>query len=242
MNVPLGLVHQTDANFAATRPAYPLAVERRKLLRRESYIVQDVSGFNVHEARSCALRGRNGARKEHSRSGPSPAWTTTEVAPWRDMARSQFPAQDGSPRGGAKSGLGLVPEDRRIIQGLPSRKTFPARPDSSSPSAWSDRAAPTSCSRASASAGSRRGDTLFGRRAADVLDRPGPWRVDVEGPAPSMSPTRASRPVIVDEIGAHAELNQVLQGMTDDFISWSERRPGMHWPTARHSRHRPRRL
>ncbi|MGI9513243.1 MAG: ABC transporter ATP-binding protein [Anderseniella sp.] len=81
----------------------------------ESYIVQNVS-LNVHEGEILALLGRNGAGKTSTLRAiarlDNPALTHGEV--WLDhqplhLMRSYEAAQ---------CGVGLVPEDRRIIQGL----------------------------------------------------------------------------------------------------------------------------
>ncbi len=81
----------------------------------ESYIVQGVS-FDVREGEIVALLGRNGAGKTSTlrsiaRVG-SPAVTHGEI--WLDHK----PVHDMSAYQAAQNGIGLVPEDRRIIQGL----------------------------------------------------------------------------------------------------------------------------
>ncbi|MEO0991598.1 MAG: ABC transporter ATP-binding protein, partial [Pseudomonadota bacterium] len=81
----------------------------------ESYIVQGVS-FNIHEGEILALLGRNGAGKTSTlraiaRTG-SPAVTHGEI--WLDHQ----PLHKMSSHEAAQCGLGLVPEDRRIIPGL----------------------------------------------------------------------------------------------------------------------------
>lgn len=81
----------------------------------ESYIVQDVS-FNIHEGEILALLGRNGAGKTSTlrtiaRAG-SPELQHGEV--WLDhQPIHQMNAHEAS-----QAGVQLVPEDRRIIQGL----------------------------------------------------------------------------------------------------------------------------
>lgn len=103
-----------SANHAATAPAY-LSVWDIHAYYGESYIVQGIS-FKVHEGEILALLGRNGAGK-----------TTT----LRALARLDDPQVshgeiwlDHQPLHSMKSfeasqaGLGLVPEDRRIIPGL----------------------------------------------------------------------------------------------------------------------------
>ena len=81
----------------------------------ESYIVQGVT-FEINEGEILALLGRNGAGKTSTlraiaRTG-DPQVTQGEI--WLDgdplHAMASFEA--------SRSGLGLVPEDRRIIQGL----------------------------------------------------------------------------------------------------------------------------
>jgi branched-chain amino acid transport system ATP-binding protein len=81
----------------------------------ESYIVQGVS-FNVHEGEILALLGRNGAGKTSTlrsiaRTG-SPMVTHGEI--WLDHQ----PLHNMTSYEAATCGLGLVPEDRRIIPGL----------------------------------------------------------------------------------------------------------------------------
>lgn len=103
-----------NANAAQTAPAF-LSVWDMHAYYGESYIVQGIS-FNVHEGEILALLGRNGAGK-----------TTT----LRAIARLDDPQVshgeiwlDHQPLHNMKSyeasavGLGLVPEDRRIIAGL----------------------------------------------------------------------------------------------------------------------------
>ena len=102
------------ANNAATHPAF-LSVWEIEAYYGESYIVQNIS-FNIHEGEILALLGRNGAGK-----------TST----LRTIARMDDPELkhgeiwlDHKPLHKMKSyeasaeGIALVPEDRRIIQGL----------------------------------------------------------------------------------------------------------------------------
>jgi|TARA_R110002072_G_scaffold517_2_gene3152 branched-chain amino acid transport system ATP-binding protein len=81
----------------------------------ESYIVQGVS-FNVHEGEILALLGRNGAGKTSTLRAiarlDNPRLTKGEV--WLDHK----PLHDMKAFQAAQCGLGLVPEDRRIIPGL----------------------------------------------------------------------------------------------------------------------------
>ncbi|WP_425090165.1 ABC transporter ATP-binding protein [Tropicimonas sp. S265A] len=103
-----------QGNKAETAPAF-LSVWDMHAYYGESYIVQGIN-FNVHEGEILALLGRNGAGK-----------TTT----LRAIARLDDPQVnhgeiwlDHQPLHSMKSheastvGLGLVPEDRRIIPGL----------------------------------------------------------------------------------------------------------------------------
>ncbi len=81
----------------------------------ESYIVQGVS-FNVREGEVLALLGRNGAGKTSTlrsiaRIG-DPEVTSGEL--WLDNQ----PLHDMRSYQAAQNGVALVPEDRRIIQGL----------------------------------------------------------------------------------------------------------------------------
>jgi len=101
-------------NDAANKPAY-LSVNDIHAYYGESYIVQGVS-FEVHEGEILALLGRNGAGKTSTlRSiarldlpsvGQGEIWLDGQ--PLHDMVSYQA----------SMSGVGLVSEDRRIIQGL----------------------------------------------------------------------------------------------------------------------------
>lgn len=103
-----------DANKAATAPAY-FSVHDIHAYYGESYIVQGVS-FNVHEGEILALLGRNGAGKTSTlrtcaRVG-DPELKKGEI--WLDhQPLHKMKAHEAS-----QAGLGLVPEDRRIIPGL----------------------------------------------------------------------------------------------------------------------------
>ncbi|MCE8007872.1 ABC transporter ATP-binding protein [Aestuariivita sp.] len=103
-----------NANMASTAPAF-LSVWDMHAYYGESYIVQGIS-FNVHEGEILALLGRNGAGKTSTlrsiaRLG-DPQVTHGEI--WLDHQ----PLHKMSSHEAASVGLGLVVEDRRIIQGL----------------------------------------------------------------------------------------------------------------------------
>ena len=103
-----------NANKAITAPAF-LSVWDVHSYYGESYIVQGVS-FNVHEGEILALLGRNGAGKTSTlrsiaRTG-SPEVRHGEI--WLDHQ----PLHNMTSYEAAAAGLGLVPEDRRIIPGL----------------------------------------------------------------------------------------------------------------------------
>ena len=107
-------ITEENPNVASHAPVY-FAAHELKAYYGESYIVQDVS-LNVHEGEILALLGRNGAGKTSTLRAiarlDSPMLTHGEV--WLDhqplhMMRAYEAAQ---------CGVGLVPEDRRIIQGL----------------------------------------------------------------------------------------------------------------------------
>lgn len=103
-----------NANMAETAPAF-LSVWDIHAYYGESYIVQGIS-FNVHEGEILALLGRNGAGKTSTlrsiaRIG-SPLVTHGEI--WLDHQ----PLHRMESWQASMAGLGLVPEDRRIIPGL----------------------------------------------------------------------------------------------------------------------------
>ncbi|NVO23186.1 ABC transporter ATP-binding protein [Donghicola sp. C2-DW-16] len=103
-----------NSNHAETAPAF-LSVWDMHAYYGESYIVQGVN-FNVHEGEILALLGRNGAGKTSTlraiaRTG-SPQVTHGEI--WLDHQ----PLHNMTSYQAAAAGLGLVPEDRRIIPGL----------------------------------------------------------------------------------------------------------------------------
>ncbi len=103
-----------NANMAATAPAF-LSVWDLHAYYGESYIVQGIS-FNVHEGEILALLGRNGAGKTSTlraiaRVG-EPEVRHGEI--WLDHQ----PLHTMQSHQASQVGLGLVPEDRRIIAGL----------------------------------------------------------------------------------------------------------------------------
>ena len=103
-----------DANEAATARAY-FSVRDIHAYYGESYIVQGVS-FDVREGEILALLGRNGAGKTSTLRAcarvASPALTRGEI--WLDNQ----PLHTMKAHEASATGLGLVPEDRRIIAGL----------------------------------------------------------------------------------------------------------------------------
>ncbi|MBK0329122.1 ABC transporter ATP-binding protein [Rhodobacteraceae bacterium F11138] len=103
-----------NANMAQTAPAF-LSVWDVHAYYGESYIVQGIT-FNVHEGEILALLGRNGAGKTSTlrsiaRLG-DPQVRHGEI--WLDHQ----PLHRMASHEAAIAGLGLVPEDRRIIAGL----------------------------------------------------------------------------------------------------------------------------
>lgn len=103
-----------NANAAATAPAY-LSVWDMHAYYGESYIVQGIS-FNVHEGEILALLGRNGAGKTTTLRAiarlDDPQISHGEI--WLDHK----PLHNMTSYEASSVGLGLVPEDRRIIAGL----------------------------------------------------------------------------------------------------------------------------
>ena len=103
-----------NANKAETAPAF-LSVWDMHSYYGESYIIQVIS-FNVHEGEILALLGRNGAGKTTTLRSiarlASPQVNHGEI--WLDHQ----PLHTMESHEASTVGLGLVPEDRRIIPGL----------------------------------------------------------------------------------------------------------------------------
>ncbi|MEM8579853.1 MAG: ABC transporter ATP-binding protein [Pseudomonadota bacterium] len=103
-----------NANKAETAPAF-LSVWDMHAYYGESYIVQGIN-FNVHEGEILALLGRNGAGKTTTLRAiarmDDPQVNHGEI--WLDHK----PLHTMRSHEASSIGLGLVPEDRRIIPGL----------------------------------------------------------------------------------------------------------------------------
>lgn len=103
-----------DANHASSAPAF-FSVWDVHAYYGESYIVQGVS-LNIHEGEILALLGRNGAGKTSTLRAiarvDEPMVTAGEI--WLDHK----PIHKMKAHEAAANGVGLVPEDRRIIPGL----------------------------------------------------------------------------------------------------------------------------
>ena len=101
-------------NHASSAPAYFSAYDIHAYYG-ESYIVQGVS-MTVHEGEILALLGRNGAGKTSTLRAlarlDDPVLKSGEI--WLDHQ----PLHQMASYQAAQCGIGLVPEDRRIIQGL----------------------------------------------------------------------------------------------------------------------------
>ncbi|MCY4304659.1 MAG: ABC transporter ATP-binding protein [Aestuariivita sp.] len=112
MTVNLDLAR--GVSLASTAPAF-LSVWDLHAYYGESYIVQGIS-FNVHEGEILALLGRNGAGKTSTLRSlarlENPQVTEGEI--WLDHA----PLHKMTSFEASAQGLGIVPEDRRIIPGL----------------------------------------------------------------------------------------------------------------------------
>lgn len=103
-----------NANKAETAPAF-LSIWDMHAYYGESYIVQGIN-FNVHEGEILALLGRNGAGKTTTLRAiarlDDPQVNHGEI--WLDHQ----PLHNMRSHEASSVGLGLVPEDRRIIPGL----------------------------------------------------------------------------------------------------------------------------
>ena len=101
-------------NDSSNKPVY-FSVHDLHAYYGESYIVQGVS-FNVHEGEILALLGRNGAGKTSTLRAiarlADPELKQGEI--WLDHQ----PIHEMKSFEASQAGIGLVPEDRRIIQGL----------------------------------------------------------------------------------------------------------------------------
>lgn len=103
-----------NANRASTAPAF-LSVWDMHSYYGESFIVQGVS-FNVHEGEILALLGRNGAGKTSTLR--SIARVSEPEVRHGEIWLDHQPLHNMTSYEAAAAGLGLVPEDRRIIPGL----------------------------------------------------------------------------------------------------------------------------
>jgi len=108
------MAQDTDTNQASTKHSFFSARDIHAYYG-ESYIVQGVS-FEVNEGEILALLGRNGAGKTSTLRAlarlDDPMLVKGEV--WLDNE----PLHEMKSHQAAQSGIALVPEDRRIIQGL----------------------------------------------------------------------------------------------------------------------------
>jgi len=105
---------EQNADNAGAAPAY-FSADDVHAYYGESYIVQGIS-LNLNEGEILALLGRNGAGKTSTLRAlarlSDPMMTKGNV--WLDGQ----PLHDMKAHEAAQAGLGFVPEDRRIIQGL----------------------------------------------------------------------------------------------------------------------------
>ena len=108
------MTRDKNANHASHAPAYFSAYDIHAYYG-ESYIVQGVS-MNIHEGEILALLGRNGAGKTSTLRAMArlddPALVKGEL--WLDHQ----PLHKMKSYQAAQAGIAMVPEDRRIIQGL----------------------------------------------------------------------------------------------------------------------------
>ena len=103
-----------NRNMAETAPAF-LSVWDMHSYYGESYIVQGIS-FNVHEGEILALLGRNGAGKTSTLR--TIARTDDPQVKKGEIWLDGLPLHTMQSYQAAQNGVGLVPEDRRIIAGL----------------------------------------------------------------------------------------------------------------------------
>jgi branched-chain amino acid transport system ATP-binding protein len=103
-----------NANHASHAPAYFSAWDIHAYYG-ESYIVQGIS-MNIHEGEILALLGRNGAGKTSTLR--SIARIGDPMVTHGEMWLDHQPLHDMNSHQAARAGVALVPEDRRIIQGL----------------------------------------------------------------------------------------------------------------------------
>ena len=111
---PSETITRTAAPAASGQPAY-FYCRNMQAFYGESYIVQGV-GFEIHEGEIVALLGRNGAGKTSTLRTiarlDDPKLTRGEI--WLDHQ----PLHEMNAYQASRLGVGLVPEDRRIIPGL----------------------------------------------------------------------------------------------------------------------------
>ena len=160
----------------------------------ESYIVQGVS-FDIREGEILALLGRNGAGKTSTLRAiarvDDPALRHGEI--WLDHK----PLHEMKAHEAAQNGIGLVPEDRRIIQGLTVEENLQLS-QIAPPIGWSLGTAVRSvpASGGTPQAGS---DNHVRRRTADAGRRARPC-AGRQAAAAGRAPMKGLAPVIVQEI------------------------------------------